>query len=257
MPTKSKELHALDSTENDVPRFNSEALRSLTWKIESNRKNQAKGAISEDTSARLKTKAPKVGKAIREQLSRLPALVSAGKAVGNGSPAIEKPKFPAALKTSQGKKRLRDGRVKEESWGTKRNNVNSIKLGTRTRSTASGYNANVEEEIRLLGGTKEDVDFIADVVSESEMEGDEAGPSKVLGNSLEKEILQVVRQLGVDRVSKKASMADSEADMADEAEEIVENRDSDMESLNKVTLNVKPGSQNAASVGKAQRSLVS
>lgn len=256
MPTQSKKLHALDFTENYVPAFNPDALRSLTEKIESNLKNQGKGAVSQDVPARLKTKAPRPSKTTRKVVAKAPVSVSAVKAVSNGSTAIKKQNFPAALKTSQGKKRLRDGRIKEESYGPKRDNVNSIKLGTRTRNIASDHHANIDEEIKTLGGTKEDVDLIADVVSESEMEDDEAGPNKNVGNVLEKEIIQLVRQLGVDRVGKKELMADSEAEEADKVEELEENGDSDLISSNKVTIGVKPDLQNAASVGKVQRSLI-
>lgn len=260
MPTNSQKLSASTITEDHVLDFNPDALRSLTNKIQSSLKNQGKGAISKDTPARPKTKTPNVSQKTREYAAKAPVSTSspnALKAAGKGRTAIGKQTSIMAQKTSQGKKRLRDGRVKEEGRGTKGNNVNAIELGTRNQKIGSHNNASIDDEIRALGGTKEDVDLIAGILSESEMEGEEAGPSKKSGNGLEKELQQLVRQLGVDRRGQEEKMADSESDEADEIEELEENGDPDMMPSTKVTTSVKPTVQNVMSVGKGQIPLVS
>lgn len=257
MPAKSKKLNAFESTENLVPDFNPDALRSLTEKIESNFKNQGKGVSSKDAPARPKTKTTNVQKKTGENSAKALISTSAVKAASNGSTATGRQKPTVALKTSQGKKRWRDGRVKEEKKGTRGGDVNAIKLGTGNRKIDLDNDTNIDEEMKALGGTKEDVDLIANAMSESEMEGEEAGPSKNLGNGLERELLQLVRQLGADRVGKKEVMANSESEEADEVGEVEKNRDPDTISPNKVPIGVKPALQTATPVGKGQRSLVS
>ena len=259
MPANSRKLNASasDSTENQVPEFNPDALRSLTEKIESNLKGQVKGAISTDTSVRPKTKTPNVKKKSGENTAKAPVSKSAIKIASHDRTATGKQKPTVAPKTTQGTKRLRDGRVKQESYRTKGDDVNTIKLGSRISKIGSDNNTNIDEELIALGGTKEDVDLIADLMSESEMEGQAAGPDKILGNGFEKEILQLVRQLGVDRIGKREMMADSGSEEANKIEDLKGDRNFDTTSSDKVTTDVKPALKTASSVGKGQRSLVS
>ena len=249
MPAKSVKLYAPKIMKNQDPSFNPDALRSLTEKIETNFKNQGKGPISKEGPARPKSKASKFQKT-KEHVARAPVLAS------NGNAAIGKQKPTEALKTSQGKKRLRDGRVKEGSYGTKGVDVNTIKLGTKNWRMGSDSDTNIDEDFRALGGTEDDFDLIVDVMSESEIEGEEV----VLTKNLGKEIFQLVRQLGVDRMGKKEMMKGFESEETDEVEdsqEPEETQNPDMITSNKVTIGVKRALQTATSVGKGQRSLVS
>lgn len=257
MPVKSNKTHASESTANQVMDFNPDALRSLTEKIESTLKTPGKGANPKDVPVRAKNKNPNLKKKSGEDLSKAPASTSAVKAINHGSTVIGKQKPTMALKASQGKKRLRDGRVKEESYRRKERDVNTIKLGGRNWKPGSGEETKLDEEVRALGGTREDVELIAEVVSESEMEDEEAGLGKTLRDGLEKEILQLVRQLGVDRVGRNELMADSEPEEADEVNELKSIEDHGMGPSSKVTNGVKPAIQNTTSVGKGQRSMVS
>lgn len=256
MSAKSKKLHAPESTGKQVLDLNPDALRSLTEKIETTLKKPGKGANLKDVPVRSKTKAPNVKKKSGEHSSKTPVSTSVVKAVSNGSSEIVKQKPTMALKTNQGKKRLRDGRVKEESYGRKGHDVNNIKLGSRNRKPALGKDTKFDEEVRALGGTKEDVGLVAEVVSESEMEDEEAGLGKNLRNGLEKEILQLVRQLGVDRMGRNELMAGSESEEADGVDEQEDGEDPGMGPSSKVTNAVKPALQTATSVGKGQRSMV-
>lgn len=257
MSAKSKKLYAPESRENQVLDFNSDALRSLTEKIESNFKNQGKRAIAKDAPARPKTKNLNSEKKAGEHTAKTPVSSSIVKAASNGSTAIGKQKPTVPLKTRQGKKRLRDGRLKEESYGRQGVNVNTTKLGAWNRKIGSDNDTNIDEEIRALGGTQEDVDLIADVLSESELEGGESGTTQNLRSGFEKEILQLVRQLGVDRVAKKELMAGLESKEADDLEEPEETRNLEMVSPNKVMIGVNRALQNAKSIVRGQRSLVS
>ena len=246
-----------EPTDSQVPSLDSDALRSLTEKIESSFKNQGKRAISGDTPARSKTKVPDVKKKEGLYVANAPALNSAAKIAGNCGTTIGKQKPTVAPRTSQGKKRLRDGRGKEESYGTKAGGVNSIKLGTRNSKIRSDKHNNIHEEVRALGGTKEDVDLIADVMSDSEMENEDSGWSKDLDNGFERDIEQLVRQLGVDRVGKKELIADSQSEGADEVGGLADTVHLDIIPSNKVAFNVKSALQTTTSIGKGQRSLVS
>ena len=246
MPLLSKDYHISGSTENQIPDFNTDTLRNLTEQIASNFKrqgNQGKGPILKDTTARLKTRPSNAKKELGEHAIKTPVSTSSA---SNGIPAKGNQKPTVALKPSQAKKRSRDGRIKERSGGMEGEDVGpskpeASKPQNSKRILGSEINNNIDEEIRALGGTKEDVDLVANLMSGSEIEDEEARPSKELGDGLEKEVLQLIRQLGVDRVSQKEVMADSESEEAEEVEKLEDIRISDL----------------TTSVGRGQSSLVS
>ena len=254
MPTLSSKSNASYSTENQVPDFNSDTLRNLTEQIESNLKNQGKEAISKGAAARPNTN---VNEKFREDAIGSPVLISAIQAASNGSTAPGRQQPTVASMTSHGKKRSRDGRIKEKKDKTKGKYVDTNKFGANDMNLGSDNDNNIDKEIRALGGTKEDIDLIANIMSESEMEDEQARPSKNRGNDFEKEILQLVRQLGVDRVAKKELVAESESEEANEVEELDENWNPDITPLDNDNMGVKLALQNVTSIGRGQRSLVS
>ena len=254
MPAKSK-THFPVSSENDVPDFNPDTLRSLTEKIESNLIHPNKRGFSKGTPTKPKTKIPNFGEEHRQHGITPSKSKSAVSSASNGSMIRGKQKPAGTLESSQRKKRLRDGRVKGEGHWKRSNDVNSIKLGSRNRNTGSNNDINFDEELRALGGTKEDVDLIAEIASGSEIEGEEASLSS--GSGLEKETLQLIRQLGVDRVGKRDLLAESESVEADEVEMLEEDFHPEMIDSNAERIGSKPALSNATSAGKGQRSLVS
>ena len=243
MPALLKDYHNSGSTEHQIPDFNPDTLRSLTEQIASNLKSQGKRPILKHTAARSKTKSLNANKELGEHAIKTPLSPSA---VSNGITAKGNQEPTVALKPSQAKKRSRDGRIKERSDGTKGKIVGprkpeTSKLQASKKKIGSDIDNNIDEEIRALGGTKEDVELIANLMSGSEIDDEDAGPSKELGDGLEKEVLQLVRQLGVDRVSQKEVMADSESEEAEEVEKLEDIRNPDL----------------TTSVGRCQSSLVS
>ena len=254
MPTKSKNPHFPPPLENSVPDFDPHTLRSLTDKIESNLIYPNKGGVSKGTPARLKTKTPSLGVKHRHPItaSRPDSAVNSA---SNGNMMRGKQNPAGTPDSSQRKKRLRDGRVKEEGHWKRSNDVNSIKLGSRNRSTRSDGDIIFDEEIRALGATKEDVDLIAELASGSEIEGEEASLSSASG--LKQETLQLIRQLGVDRVGKRYLIAESNSVEADKVEVLEEDIHPEIISSNAGGIGIKPALSNASSAGKGQRSLVS
>ena len=216
MPAKSQNPHFSASSENGVPDFDPEILRSLTDKIESNLIYPNRGGFSKGTPAKPKTQTPKFGEKHRQHAITASKVNSAVNSASNGSMMRGKQKPAGTPASSQRKKRLRDGRVKEDGHWKRPDDVNSVRLGSRNWSTGSNSDITFDEELRALGGTKEDVDLIAEIASGSEIEGEEASLSS--GSGLEKETLQLIRQLGVDRVGKRDLIAESECMEADEVE---------------------------------------
>ena len=220
----SKNYPSSASTANTIPEFNTDTLRSLTEQIASNLKSQGKGPILKDTTARSMTKPLNADKDFGEYAIKTPLSTSTA---GNGITAKRNQRPTEESKLTQAKKRSRDGRIKERSDETKGKNVGPDKPETsqpqnRKKNIGSDIDNDVDEEIRALGGTKEDVDLIASLTSGSEIEDEEARSSKDTVDGLEKEVLQLVRQLGVDRVSQKEVMADFESEEAEEVEKVVD-----------------------------------
>ena len=246
MPAKNHPTSEL--TENQYSDLSPDVLRSLTVNVESKLKNQRKGPKTNGSSIKQKG---------REHLLKVSESTSALRATNNASTPISDRKPTMVLKMSQGKKRLRDGHVKGNSNGTKGKPVNIIRIGTNTRKFLSGNSDKLDEDIRALGGTKEDVDLTADVESGSEMEGEATKLNKNQENGLETEISQLIRQLGVDTLAKRDSLADFESEDADEVGGLQESWSPAKASSNARPIGVKPALLTAAFVGKGLKSLVS
>ncbi|KAL8820093.1 MAG: hypothetical protein Q9223_001616 [Gallowayella weberi] len=98
----------------------------------------------------------------------------------------------------QGKKRLRDGQLKETSNGKLRTNP-TIKTAPSHKDITLELST-LEQEILALGGSKDDLELVENQASESELEGDTSASRP----GLEKELLRFVRELGVDKVPQEA-----------------------------------------------------
>ena len=168
-----------------------------------------------------------------------------------------KRKLTLASEMGRGKKRLQNGSVKDEGDGSAIDGLKTIERAIKKLKTRSDNDNDLNEEIRALGGTKEDVDLIADIASESEMEGNQSRLSKHLGNGLEKELAQLVQQLGVHRVAQKELMAGFESDDATETEELKDGQDAHEPPPSSKMIDLKSVSQAAICDGQGQKSLVS
>ena len=252
MPTIKRKLHASKTTRIEISDFDADALRSLTHKTVSNSKDPDKGAISKNVAARPTANIRLVGKQSGQHAAKTRVSTSTLQTAGNGDTPMAEQKRMMALQRHQGRKRLRAGRTKNEGDGTEVQEVEALNIGDR--KLRSDYDNNIGEEMRALGGTKEDVDLIADAASDSEMEGNEVRPSKKLRSSLEKEIEKLVRQVAVHRLAKTESINDFAPRASIEIETIEDNRHPSVK-LDSEVIGVKPTAQK--DVGNGQRSLVS
>ena len=189
---------------SQLPHFNADALERLTTNIASKLKEPANGTVLGKPNAKPRKNRPEqVGN--ERGLSngaQAPKFISAVQRNGT-LPATKAIATTPTSKYGQGKKRLRDGRVKMSDSVSKGDDVNNVKLGSRPEKTPLQETSNIEDDIETLGGTKDDLELIADVPSDSEMEGDITGPSGASGDSLTKELEKLVRRLGVAKASQK------------------------------------------------------
>lgn len=99
----------------------------------------------------------------------------------------------------RGKKRLRDGQAKSSTDAISRpNNALKLKLSPNEGSVD---HARLEQEILALGGSKDDLKLIQDGASESEFEGGTSSSEKPAAKGLKKELLRLVQELGIEKVS--------------------------------------------------------
>ena len=257
MSANSKNNYTSASVPNQVPEFNPDTLRSLTDRIANNLKNKGKGPILKDIAARPKNKTSNIKRKLGEHAIKSTISNPAGKAGSNGSMAKGKEQPTLALKQAQGKKRLRDGRVKERSIGTNGNSATIGKLETSKTECVSDNDTFIDDEVRALGGTKEDVDLVANIISGSEIEEEQTSSNNNPRRGLEEEVLQLVRQLGVDRLAQEDSMAEFESEEADGVDKMEENRSHDLMSSNQETSGTNLALPKATSVNTSQQSLVS
>ena len=204
MPGKVAQKAVADLGDGLLPTFNADALSNLTLNVESKLKNKGSSTVSkksrwtgnsgEKSELRRSKKAPKP--VIQAPESRS---IETPKVNGNdSSQAKAKPSQP--VKISQGKKRSSDGKVKSPTDPPKNaNGVNGTKLGVRSLKSTSNVNPAIEDDIRALGGTEDDIGLIADAPSDLELENENEHGDDKSGN-ISKEVQQLIRQLGVDKL---------------------------------------------------------
>ncbi|KAL9028944.1 MAG: hypothetical protein Q9196_002750 [Gyalolechia fulgens] len=108
----------------------------------------------------------------------------------------------------RGKKRSRDGQVKGSVDTNRPINTPKVK---KSRNEDSVDPSRFEQEILALGGTADDLKLIGDVASESEFEGGTSGFDKPAAKGLKKDLLSLVQELGIEKVSQEVD-EDSESD---------------------------------------------
>jgi len=206
MSVKSTKSVLGQSEGDQLPALDTDVLSILVQNIKSNLEKQGNGSVSRSTTAKAQVRKEK--KKLGNPLSQLesPAPKTVAKVPNGIVPAAAEHKPTAAPKPDQGKKRLRDGRLKEPGLQKNTGSVNSITLGTRVPKSAEGRAFELDEDMKAVGGTKDDIGLIADAQSDSEVEGGDAGLD---GSNIRKELRQLVRQLGVDKVGKKEQLEDT------------------------------------------------
>lgn len=181
--------------EAQLPQFDPSTLLNLTKTIEGNLKKPV--GKSPKPSRPLRAKQEKRPITTDQQPKKLPSV------------AVKLPLSSA--KQNAGKKRKPDGGKRKVSLVTK-SSVNTIELGSRPEYNMPLSKSRLEEEVLALGGEKGDLELIADVDSESEMEEPAAAASKRLQHGLEKDLHRLVMDLGISNLERRELSASSDAE---------------------------------------------
>ena len=208
MPEKSKKSRSSPLKEDQLPNFDSNALFSLTKKIEGNLKRQTGKKVSKPTAAHSQIRGEKkTGGDETNSIERItPRTEPDGKSQELGD---QKP--TSAPKLSPGKKRSRNGRIKGPGFQEQDGDVNGNKLGKKMSRSLVHGGLEVDQEVRALGGTQDHINLIADAASDSEMEG-----GVMPDENINKELQQLIRQLGVDTMGRKELFNDAGLALEDE-----------------------------------------
>lgn len=193
--------------------MNPNAVSSLTKKIEVNLKNTQSERLPQGQKGQGSARGQNGGREKMVQSSRL---------IDGQSPEAAQTKMNGILHSKpQGKKRLRDGRLKESAHTLPR--PNGIQQKQEGLKSNSEEHTRLEEEILALGGSKEDLKLIEDAESESELEAGTTTDEKPKSQSLKKELLQLVKELGIQQafqdVDESPESDQDENRVADQAEE--------------------------------------
>ncbi|KAL9595138.1 MAG: hypothetical protein Q9219_006626 [cf. Caloplaca sp. 3 TL-2023] len=187
-----------------------DAISSLTKKIETNLKKSQPGKL------------PPKAKRISEAGKRGRVPEKTGKSSEPNGQQHPVPTFKQDAKTPapgpkpQGKKRSRDGKVKDQTQS--KSELNDAPPKSKTEKQDGLDRARLEQEILALGGNKDDLKLIEGADSGSEYEGGIAGPEKPARKGLKKELLQLVQELGIENAAKtlnECSGSDSDKDSSD------------------------------------------
>ena len=118
---------------------------------------------------------------------------------------------PERAKQDAGKKKRLDGGKRKSSVHIK-SSVNTIELGSRPENHMLVSKSRLEEEVLALGGEKDDLELIADIGSESEMEETVMLASNRLQHGLKKDLHRLVKDLGISSLEKRELSSSSEAE---------------------------------------------
>ncbi|KAL8766349.1 MAG: hypothetical protein Q9209_006876 [Squamulea sp. 1 TL-2023] len=192
--------------EHDFP-LKPETVSSLASKIEANFKNHKYERVPQKKQEASSTKRKTASESGMN--GRIPVPKTGPKTNGTprkaGSSEVRKPNLgPEA----RGKKRLRDGQLKDPSDRELRTN------GTFTTQengqNTIGAQAILEQEILALGGSKEDLELIKGDASDSEIEANASTSKDPASKALKKELLRFVQDLGITEALQE-DQADSES----------------------------------------------
>lgn len=187
MPARTKAQSNAVSQDTDFPELKADALSNLTARIAD------------------KLKKPTVGAKTKNQPTKARPAKSERKQAPPSQASVP------AVKEQHGKKRLRDGQVKEARSVESKGDASKARSKKDTNGAPS--RAQIEEEILALGGSKEDLDLVADVASELELEGTK--PSKAPRNDLKKELMKFVQDIGIQTVNYESSESEDEEEADD------------------------------------------
>lgn len=186
--------------EVQLPQFDPSTLLHLTKKIEGNLKKPIEKPPKPTRPPRAK----------REQNPREQKPNKIDQQSGEISSVVVK-SSSGRKNQDVGKKKKPNGGKHKESVNAK-SGVNTIKLGSRLENNVPVSKSRLEEEVLALGGEKDDFDLIADVGSESEMEGVAAPASNGLQHGLQKDLHRLVMDLGISSLGKRELSSSSEAE---------------------------------------------
>ena len=219
----------------DLPSFSSDALSSLTRKIESNLQKPVNGeakvpSIQTPHITKKSERGLQGGqswkhgggsqgkKRLRDgQLKDLGTRIMGKGHINNGT-GKSKEKDTEALKMhdvnktskqstphelqSNGRKSMADGLIAKDRQRSKNQRDKSDKINTTNSvqirpSKSSLSRPSIQDEILALSGTEEDLELIEAIVSESEVEGSQGSAPKNLNDRLRRELKVLVRDLGI------------------------------------------------------------
>lgn len=217
MPTRSKKLPVNASTslsETQLPDLKADALLNLTNKI-----NENFGRTSQEKQVKvkhLKSKRAKSKETNRNTGTSPSGSIQTSKLLLNGNDHKTTLLPSSDAQQLKGKKRLRDGQIKEPSKS--RRSVINTRLGENAVRDGENIKSGLEEEVLALGGTMDDYELVAGAPSESEMEGDDKKTSQASHKSLGRDLQQFVRGLGIDKVDVQETDQSPKSEQAEQAE---------------------------------------
>ena len=242
------------------PDFNADALQSLTKKIQNNLLQTSNPSPKPNNNANpKKTRQDSTSKAKGEQKPRVDPKKSRPpkeqKASQPAQPRSHSQVVPPKIAHPNGSnKRLRNGEIKKPA---SKSDVNTIKIKKpRLNGASPPSNEILRREITALGGTEEDLELVAGVNSDSEVEGTTGVETD---KGLSRELEKVIDGLGIAE-----ALQDDEEDESEEGEEEEEPSVKDREpnnvstrgNANKIPINETLSSTSSTKSKKDQSTLL-
>ena len=108
-------------------------------------------------------------------------------------------KYSSSKVPLQGKKRVQGGQLKEPGHPVRKPGNHTPNKRTEVRLLSE--RSQLEEEILALGGTENDLKLVADLASDSEIEGDLLESKSSAPDGLRKDLSGLIQELGIKRLA--------------------------------------------------------
>ena len=201
-----KQKPGTSSETTEFPEFGASALQSLTKKIDTDLKHSnysQKKSIAARSKGEKKVNALRKTEGYSENAAATPQNREfAGLSKLHSNNGGNRKQKPSATPPKRlGQKRLRNGDLKEHGAAqNSQTDVNNLKLGQKQSEENMETSFNWREEIKALEGSEDDYALIAEIQSESEIEGDNTGYRKRPDGKLAKDLKKLVQDLGINEM---------------------------------------------------------
>ena len=202
------------SKHGDLPALDPHALQNLTDKIQDKLKMSTSAVTKDDQVRQKTTSSHKPSRKAERPKQKANVVKKELREASKKQVSVDGPKHSNQKRT----KDLRHGHAKTNGVTPAEVSQNTVKAAVPAYDRLDDHeDPELDREVAALGGTRDDLRLMGAADSESEIEGEVTGKANRIGRTSTQDVLEMVRQLGLDKISAQR-IDESEEEVLDEQE---------------------------------------